>query len=207
MDNHLFVVLAFVGNNLQNAVSYMDASTRNSSMSYLVLHYHPSVLTIRYNLVPVLFPKCQDPLLKRDSKDHPCMYSANKLTKVVWKQIENGAVELQEFLERFIFTYKDYENLLKFHKTELEMDSSVTMKEIACKWLKHQVRQQSGNTKEWYTQWNGHIRGRKKKLYIGGIFPISGTKYVAPELAIGTLSFQLKKTWLIKDNYSCENGC
>ena len=45
--------------------------------------------------------------------------------------------------------------------------------------LKHKVPGKSGNMTYWYNKWHGHIKTRKKKLYIGGIFPISGTKYIA----------------------------
>ena len=37
----------------------------------------------------------------------------------------------------------------------------------------------------WYMKWSGDMN-QKTKIYIGGIFPNTGTKYVAPELAPGT---------------------
>ena len=49
---------------------------------YLVLHYTPSLLTLRHALQPVLFPACRDPLLRRDQADLTCAYSANRLAKV-----------------------------------------------------------------------------------------------------------------------------
>jgi hypothetical protein len=38
---------------------------------------------------------------------------------------------------------------------------------------------------------------KKQPLYIGGIFPISGIKYVAPELAPGTLQCTLYSTSIL----------
>ena len=59
------------------------------------------------------------------------------------------------------------------------------MAELACEWLHHPVPLGPGVNTTWYNTWRGHIFKEKRKLYIGGIFPMSGTKYVAPELAIG----------------------
>ena len=59
------------------------------------------------------------------------------------------------------------------------------MAELACEWLSHPVPLGPGENTTWYNTWRGHIFKEKRKLYIGGIFPMSGTKYVAPELAIG----------------------
>lgn len=187
LQEHFYVIVVFVGDQLDNVVSYMEKSTKDSDNSYLVLHYHPSALTIKNNLIPILFPECNDPLLKRDTSDPTCMYSANKLTKIAWKQIQNGAPDLYSFLERFVFSYKDYDKLLQFYNNETEKHASLSTEQIACKWLKHRVpdKSKTNSTTSWYNKWHGHIKTKKKKLYIGGIFPISGTKYVAPELAIG----------------------
>ena len=185
LQEQFYVIVAFVGDGLDSVVSFMEESSRDTNNSYIVLHYHPSALTIKNNLTPILFPECNDPLLKRDTSDPTCIYSANKLTKIAWKQIENGAPDLYSFLERFVFSYKDYDKLLEFYNSKTEKHPSLTTEQIACKWLKHKVPGKSGNMTYWYNKWHGHIKRRKKKLYIGGIFPISGTKYIAPELAIG----------------------
>ena len=181
LREHLYVVVVFVGDNLASVVSYMDH--RNSS--YIVLHYHPSVLTSKHNLTQILFPECHDPLLKRNNRDPNCIYSANKLTKIIWKQIENGAPDLFSFLERFVFSYKDYEKLLEFYNDQVEENNLLSTEQIACKWLKHKVPQNKGGMTDWYNQWHGNIKIKKRKLHIGGIFPITGNKYIAPELAIG----------------------
>ena len=187
IDEHFYVIIVFVGDKLDTVVSYMEKSTLERDNSYMVLHYQPSALTIKNNLIPILFPECNDPLLKKETSDPTCMYSANKLTKVAWKQIQNGAPDLYSFLERFVFSYQDYDKLLQLYNEEIEKHSSLTTRQIACKWLKHRVPDKSkkNGTNSWYNTWHGHIKKKKKKLYIGGIFPISGTKYVAPELAIG----------------------
>ena len=66
------------------------------------------------------------------------------------------------------------------------------MRELACSWLHHPVGEEGGGWSSWYSAWSGHIPQHKRKLYIGGIFPMSGTKYVAPELALGNFLFSLK---------------
>ena len=185
LREQFLVIVAFVGDKLESAVSYMEQSSRNTNNSYMVLHYEPSALTIKHKLTPILFPECNDPLLKRDTSDPTCVYSANKLTKIAWKQIENGAPDLYSFLERFVFSYQDYDKLLEFYNHKAAKHPSLTTEQIACKWLKHKVPGKRGNMTAWYNRWHGHIKTRKKKLHIGGIFPITGTKYIAPELAIG----------------------
>ena len=43
-------------------------------------------------------------------------------------------------------------------------------------------------TVPWYMKWSGDMN-QKTKIYIGGIFPNTGTKYVAPELAPGKIRY------------------
>ncbi len=50
-------------------------------------------------------------------------------------------------------------------------------------WLTSQGKQR---TIKWYEKWSQKL-DRKTQIFIGGIFPISGTKYVAPELAPGRI--------------------
>ena len=139
VKEHFYVVLAFVGDSLARVVSYMEQTSTDKNNSYMVLHYQPSALTIKHNLTELLFPECHDPLLKRDRSDPNCIYSANRLTKIAWMEIENGAPDLFSFLERFVFSYRDYEKLLEFYNKETENNNLLTNEQIACEWLKHKV--------------------------------------------------------------------
>ena len=70
----------------------------------------------------MLFPPCTDPLMKRDPEDVNCLYSPNKLAKIVWKQIENGAPRLFSFIQRFAFRVDEYSELLLYYNTHHRSD-------------------------------------------------------------------------------------
>ena len=53
-----------------------------------------STVTLRHSLVPVMFPPCRDPLLRRDTADTHCVYAPNRLAKVVWAPVQNEAPAL-----------------------------------------------------------------------------------------------------------------
>ena len=59
------------------------------------------------------------------------------------------------------------------------------LRSAACKWLNRPVQiDHSGQVHKNYERWS-HESRVKQKLKIGGIFPKSGNKYVAPELMPG----------------------
>ena len=49
--------------------SFKTLSKRSQLLPIKVLHFSPSVLVLKYNLVPILFPPCRDPLLQRNQRD------------------------------------------------------------------------------------------------------------------------------------------
>jgi hypothetical protein len=59
--------------------------------------------------------------------------------------------------------------------------------EVACTWLKIQESNVTGEKqRSWLERQRNLMKLQQKpKLYIGGIFPLSGTKYKAPVLAEG----------------------
>ena len=66
LADNLLVQVAFVGPHLSTVI---DILNKVNDRSFLVLHYNPSILTIKYSLVPIIFPDCKDPLLQRDPSD------------------------------------------------------------------------------------------------------------------------------------------
>ena len=192
-DNNLFLNIAFVGPNLAKVVDYMDASSKLSENSYVVLHYYPSVLASQHKLGPMLVPQCEDPLLQRDKTNPACFFNVNRLAKVVWMPMQKEAPKLYNFIHHFSFLYEEYEELLKLYSSEI-LDNSVANDsdietKVACAWLKSEDSTVTGNK---HKNWFDHKRHlmqlkQKPKLYIGGIFPLSGRKYKAPVLADGQL--------------------
>jgi len=188
LSQNLLIKVAFVGPHLPKVVEHLENSSPNMDRSYLVLHYAPSILTIKHSLVPLLFPRCKDPLLQRDDSDTNCLYTANRLAKVVWNPVQNEAPGFFRFIQHFGFSFNEYSELLETFNKETDSDEPFDYDEIACTWLnleKTNVRKDGRRTtKTIYRQKidNLPLQG-KPELYIGGIFPITGNKYKAPELA------------------------
>ena len=67
---------------------------------FLLLHYTPSTLILKYQLKSVMFPACKDPLLRRDGSDAHRVYAPNRLAKVVWSPVQNEAPSLYRCLSK-----------------------------------------------------------------------------------------------------------
>ena len=195
LANQLFVKIAFVGPHLDKVVAFLDNTSRQVGNSFVVLHYAPSILTIRHNLTAILFPDCKDPLILRPKIKPECLYTANRLAKIAWKPVQSRAQELFNFLENFSFEYEEYIELLTSYNTMMKMNTSTenSLEDVACAWLKHNhtshlydhnTKQRHARQQAWYNNFPIRI---KNQLYIGGIFPVTGSKFTAPELGPGTV--------------------
>ena len=190
-EENLLVRIAFVGPNLSRAVDYLEIS----GSSYLVLSYAPSVLTIKHSLVPLMFGQCKDPLLQRDHTDSNCLYAASRLAKVVWSPIMNEAPRFFKFIQHFVLTFEEYTQLLDTYNTEHIGDQSnndnsdTDYENIACEWLSKDSSEDGVEGTVFEKKLENIPLKEKHELYIGGIFPIMGKRYRAPELAQG-------KQWL-----------
>jgi len=185
-EMRMHVIMVFVGENLERVLDQLEIRTQSYSGSYLLLSPHPSTYTTRYNFTQVKFPTCEDPLMMRDYEGTSCMYSPHRLAKVVWKYMENGAPSLFSFLESFSFNYTEFVDLLKMYNMMTRKDPNVSIRKIACQWLLHNISlPQDINYNEdvgpWFLKYSSKMNA-KNRLYIGGIFPISGDRYRAPEL-------------------------
>ena len=180
--NSLLLKIAFVGPHLTLVVDYLASYAHKTGTSYIVLHYSPSILARRHSLVPVMVPLCEDPLLQHDRSNPSCFFNVNRLAKVVWMPLQKDAPKLYQFIHHFNFLYEEYNEILDLYSSEILNKPSVNSdiyREVACNWLKS-----DGNS--WLQQKKDLMKLQEKpKLYIGGIFPLSGTKYIAPVLADG----------------------
>ena len=82
-----------------------------------------SFCTISLIFLQMLFPPCTDPLMKREPGDANCLYTPNKLAKIVWRQIENGAPGLYSFIQRFSFRVEEYTELLQYYNKHHKWDT------------------------------------------------------------------------------------
>ena len=179
LEERLMVEVAWVGDHLDTVISRLTASHN----PFLVLHYSPSTLILRYGLRSVMFPTCKDPLLRRDGSDSHCVYAPNRLAKVVWSPVQNEAPALFRFVQHFGFSYPEYVELLRSYNSQLESGGDPDdYDHVACSWLQTQT---DGGSTRYKEKMSNFPFQDKPELYIGGIFPITGTKYKAPELAKG----------------------
>ena len=108
-----YVRIAFVGNYLEEIVTFLNESTKKEGNSFVILHYFPKILTIKHNLTAVLFKGCQDPIIFIPDLEPECIFTAKRLAKVAWKPVQNRAPELFNFIENFSFEYAEYIELLE----------------------------------------------------------------------------------------------
>ena len=90
---------------------------------------------MKHSLEPLLFPPCMDPLLQRDMQDTNCLYTPNRLAKVVWSPVQNEAPGLFRFIQHFGFSYTEYVELLGTYNDISGGGEEVNYDEIACAWL------------------------------------------------------------------------
>ena len=175
--------MAFVGPDLLHVVDYLE----ECGASYLVLHQTPSVLTLKHSLIPIMFPECKDPLLHRDDTDTNCLYTPKRLAKVVWGPVRDEAPAFYRFIQNFGLSYEEYCQLLQTYNYKVKSESLTNFDEIVCEWLKQNTSISSEeNPKTIYQHKIDNLPFQgKSELYIGGIFPITGKKYRAPDLAQG----------------------
>ena len=52
-EEKMLVTILFFGSRLAEAVEILETSRKGRDRSYLVIHYHPSLVTVKYNLAKV----------------------------------------------------------------------------------------------------------------------------------------------------------
>jgi hypothetical protein len=89
-----------------------------------------------------------------------------------------------------------------------EKNERKLLRAAACKWLNSEQSDSNGEflkPKKNYERWS-HEGRTKQKLKIGGIFPKSGNKYVAPELMPGKLfTFFINQLKLFQVDWDLRN--
>ncbi|XP_032691676.1 uncharacterized protein LOC116854152 isoform X2 [Odontomachus brunneus] len=174
----LYVKVAWVGPHLRHLTKYLTKEymqfTRNSSAStdnrsLVILHYSPSiVIPNEREFTTIDFPRCGTHNITIS-----CAYETNKLTKLVWGRLEMIARFAFEAINRAKFSSSMYEDLIARRSRE---PSDIPDEQIACDWLKDNLNYTLAN---WMPDDDD-----KNILYVGGIFPMSGTSYQAKSIVI-----------------------
>ncbi|XP_069698476.1 uncharacterized protein [Periplaneta americana] len=166
LELQLYVQVVWVGPNLRWLTDTLTAryQREHRNQSLVLLCRVPSTVTVWGDpkFTSVAFPPCES---LQSSRRTGCKYELQRLVKLVWARIEVGAKPAYEALHKMSFSREDYADLLSRYNAQPR-----SVDEIACEWLVH-------NEKSWMP-WIP-TSDEKNILYIGGIFPISGSTYIA----------------------------
>ena len=108
---------------------------------------------------------------------------------MIWEPLVEGVQDLYITMKNMYFSLEDYEDLLALYNarkgslTTGNGSEDDLLREVACTWM-NAVPTGSPSGERNYEQWSRFLR-TKQKLMIGGIFPMKGDKFRAPELLPG----------------------
>lgn len=165
----LFVKVVWLGENLKATVdTLIQKHKHNPNKSLLILHYTPSSLILREkSVISVMFPQCEQ---LNSTKSLGCKYELNRIVKMTWNKIDR--LGLQQYVRNFKFNEEDYDYLLTLYERAQDKND---FRQIGCQWLKDKN-----------STWEMWILDRdKNKIYIGGIFPTTGSSYNGPGIVKG----------------------
>lgn len=168
----LYVEVIWVGPNLANITNELKRKYKSNraNKKVVLIGWAPSELAVpgdkQYSVVT--FPPCEDML---SSKEVGCKYDLQRLLKLAWNKLKESALPAYESIRKVQFDHSDYQDLVE--RSRLAGPDSDA--EVACSWLKD-------NEHKWQDWvWSNDDKG---VLYIGGIFPLSGTSYSAKAIVI-----------------------
>ncbi|XP_043673459.1 uncharacterized protein LOC122631609 isoform X2 [Vespula pensylvanica] len=173
---NLYVKVAWVGSHLRELTKSLIEEYTNQSLnspsdirqrSLVIVHWTPSVvIPNERDFVSLNFPRCGT-----NNSQLGCAYETNRLTKVVWTGLESAAKFAFESINRVKFTSAMYENLIDRYNL---YSKNVDEAKIACGWL-------TDNINYAMYRWMPN-NADKNTLYVGGIFPMTGTSYTAKSI-------------------------
>ena len=110
-----------------------------------------------------------------------------------WKDVINyqRALNVIKVLQRVFFTQEEYTAMLRLYN-EQPSHIQPNVEDVACQWMLK-------NPGVW-SSWKPADLMAKTELFIGGIFPVTGTFYAAPGMVPGLYknrSFHLKNLAII----------
>ena len=115
-----------------------------------------------------------------DERPRNCDFEVSQLMKVMWTKIRTHAPEAYHVISHMTFTQDQYEDLLRLYVdvNPQYANSDLKLEEAACKWVRHH-----GNV--WH-QWMPKNLLTKKRIYLGGMFPLRGPYWRQPGIVPGT---------------------
>lgn len=158
------VNIAWIGPNLHQYVHNRVARR----LPVLFFSWDPNTLTAGRLFTRIKFPLCQDDLNKMPMD---CDFGLNQFTKIVWSKLKSSVPEAFHVISKLTFHQDEYIQLLQmFHRYSYP-------DEIACAWVRdHETI--------WKT-WLPENLSNKTRIYLGGLFPLTGQYWMEPGLVQG----------------------
>lgn len=174
---NLYVKVVWIGPHLRNFTRFLTKEYlgryNTNPQSFAILHWTPSdVIPNEKDFIAVEFPGCGSRGLNIG-----CVYESNRLVKLAWSKLESIAKFAWEAINRAQFNVDMYEDLIDRYNRLI--DSNVTEDAIACNWLADNLNY---TLRHWMPS-----NDDKNILYVGGIFPMSGTPYTTKSIAVAAL--------------------
>ncbi|XP_046552230.1 guanylate cyclase D-like [Haliotis rubra] len=163
---NLLVDIVWLEGNLNNFVK--EQSDKKAPL--LLFSWHPSVILACNNFTRIKLPLCKSDAL---NLPYDCDFDVNQLNKVVWHKIKSNAPKAYDLISKMTFSQDDYDHILQLHNQNV----TATADDIACRWIHH-------HNSTWKA-WMPKDLSNKTKIYLGGLFPISGELWTAPGLVEG----------------------
>ncbi|KAF2904495.1 hypothetical protein ILUMI_01678, partial [Ignelater luminosus] len=180
----LYVKVVWLGPNLKDVIDQLKENyrRRNTDQKFVILSWTPNEVILREDeFIFVNFKRCE--LMKPSPEG--CKYDLQRLVKFAWSKLETHAKIAYESLHRVKFSSEDYNLLLELYNRK---SNTTTVADVACQWMRQ-------NHSTW-KYWIASSDQGKSKIYIGGIFPMSGSSYTGK----GILQGALMATKAVNDN-------
>lgn len=102
-----------------------------------------------------------------------CDFPVHQLTKVVWGPLRVAAPEAFHIISKMSFSDLEYDQLI----ANASQNSDLSLTRIACRWVQE-------NEHKW-EKWLPTSLMEKPKIYLGGLFPLTGKSWSQPGLVEG----------------------
>ncbi|CAL8112812.1 unnamed protein product [Orchesella dallaii] len=173
----LRVMVIWLGPNLESFVRHLVSKYQQpeglttTNRAVMFFSWDPTRLTSELDLISISFPTCTGGV--------HCRYESLRLEKFVSSKLKLGAKLAFEAAHRLSITYEEYKKMMEMYTNvtnELENEvvpytngekTKSVVEHAACQWMKE-------NKLVWES-WEPKGGNGKTPLFIGGIFPISGS--------------------------------
>ena len=138
----------------------------NQNRPVLFFSWEPNSLTAGKLFTRIKFPLCQNDLTHLPTN---CDFGLNQFTKIVWAKLKTSIPEAYHVISKMKFHQDEYIKLLQVRAR--------TPEQIACDWI-------HDHEHIWRT-WLPDNLTNKTKIYLGGLFPMTGHYWIEPGLVQG----------------------